>query len=118
MKEKVFLNGKFTPLKEAKLSPISPGFFYGWGLFETMRAYNNRIVYLEEHLKRIKQSSKLINMRLPYSIEKLGQLIKDTVGINGLKDAYVKLTLWKSDYGTDILIMAKSYKPYSDKKYK
>ncbi len=40
---KVFLDGKFVDEKEA-LTPIyEPGFIYSQGLFETMRAENNKI---------------------------------------------------------------------------
>lgn len=117
MKEIIFLNGEFIPQVEAKVSVLTPGFLYGWGLFETMRSYHNRIVYFTQHLIRIKNSCKLMDMKFPYSQAKLKEIIKRTVKINGFKDAYVRLTLWKSDSGTDILIMVRKYQPYSSKKY-
>lgn len=118
MKEIVFLNGKFLPVKETNLSALTPGFLYGWGLFETMRSYNNKIVYLDEHLKRIKRSCKLLAMDFPYSFDKLKEIIKETVKINGFFDAYVRLSFYKSDRGTDALILVKKYKHFSFKKYR
>jgi len=114
----VFLKGKFIPKDEAKLSVLEPGFLYGWGLFETMRSYRNRIVYLEEHLNRIKNSSKLIKVKIPYTLNKIREIIKYTVYINHLKDAYVRLTIWKSESRDNILVIARKYNPYLLKKYR
>jgi len=76
MRQTIFLNGKFIPPEKARLPVLTPGFLYGWGLFETMRSYNNNIVYFEEHLKRIKRASELMNIKFPYSFGKLKAVIK------------------------------------------
>ena len=117
-KKIIFFNDKFIPEEETKISALSPGFLYGWGLFETMRSYHNKIVYFNSHLKRIKDSCKLIDIKFPYSLAKLKEIIKRTVRINDIQDVYVRLTLWKSDSGTDILVMTRKYQPCSLQKYK
>lgn len=118
MKEIVFLNGKFIPQDEAKVSVLSPGFLYGFCLFETMRSYHNNIVYFQEHLERIKKSCKLINLKFPYTLNRLKELIQEIIRINGFTDAYVRLTLGNSGSGTDTVIMVKKYKPYTSQKYR
>jgi branched-subunit amino acid aminotransferase/4-amino-4-deoxychorismate lyase len=119
MAEIVFLNGKFIPPEEAKLTVSTPGFLYGWGLFETMRAYHNRIVYFDAHLRRLRESCYLVDIKCPYSLAKLKTIIRQTVKINGFSDAQVRLTLWKAQSGADILITVKKYRPYSaNKEYK
>ena len=118
MEEIIFLNGKFIPKAEAKISVFEPGFLYGWGLFETMRAYNKKIVYFKQHLERIKDSSKLIKIRFTYSLVKLQEIIKKTVEINGFQDSCVKLILSKSAQGTNTLVVIKRYEPLSLKKYR
>lgn len=118
MREMVFLNGKFLSIKEAKLPVVSPGFLYGWGLFETMRAYNNRIVYFDAHLDRLTRSARLLDIRCPYSLAKVKEIIYAAVKISGLRDAYIRLTLWKCEKGADTLIIARKYQPCSSRKYK
>lgn len=118
MKEVIFLNGRFVLSQEAKVSVLEPGFLCGWGLFETMRAYRGRIVYLGEHLKRLKNSCRLIKMECPYSVVKLKRIIEKTVKFSNFKDAYVRLTLWKSEKGTKTLIVSRRYRPYSFQKYR
>ncbi len=118
MQEIIFLNGNFVPRQEAKVSILTPGFLYGWGLFESMRAYNKKIVYFDAHLKRLKKSAKLLDIRCPYALAGLKEIILRAIEINGLEDAYVRLTLWKSEKGTDILVVAKKYQPHTPGKYK
>jgi branched-chain amino acid aminotransferase len=118
IKETIFLNGKFLSQLEAKTSILDPGFLHGFGLFETMRAYKNKIVYLHEHLQRIKDSSKVMGMRFPYSITQLKKIIRKTAGLNRFKDAYVRLTLWKAEQGTGASIIVKKYQPYTPRQYR
>lgn len=119
MEETVFLNGKFLPSKEAKLPVVSAGFLCGLGLFETMRSYNGNIVYFNEHLIRIKHSCKFVKIHFSYSLIALKKYIRATVEKNGLKDARLRLTLWKKgDKITDILILARKYNPFPAEKYK
>lgn len=118
MKEVVFLNGKFVDIQEAKISAQSPGLLYGWGLFESMRAYQGKIVYLRQHLHRLSVSCKLLRMDCPYPRAKLKKTVWETVKKNNLNDAYVRLTLWKNDTNTDMMVTARAYQAYAQQKYK
>lgn len=118
MNEIIFLNGKFVAQQDARLSVLEPGFLYGWGVFETMRAYNQKIVYLDAHLKRLKSSCSLIDMKLPYPLVKLKKIIKNVVEKCRISDIYIRLTLSKSSQGTNIFLVAKKYQPHSFKKYR
>ncbi len=118
MKEIVFLNGKFCTAAEANIPAGSPGLLYAIGLFETMRSYNRKIVYFDEHLARIKNSCKLIDLKFPNPVSKLKNIIKKAVEINAVRDAHIRLTLWKSKSGTDILVTVRKYNPCSLEKYK
>ena len=40
MEAVVYLNGSLIPQSQARISPLDYGFLYGYGLFETMRAYS------------------------------------------------------------------------------
>ena len=62
LSERVFLNGRFVPLHEARVSPLDRGFLYGDGIFTTMRAENGQVLYLNAHLNRLWQS--LVELRL------------------------------------------------------
>lgn len=117
MKETIFLNGQFVDSKEAGISVLTPGFLFGYGLFETMRAYRNRIVYFDMHMKRILQASRLIGIKPYYNEGELKAVINKAVQLNGASDSYVRLTLWKSDGKAGILVIVRQYLAFSPKKY-
>lgn len=121
MKEIIFLNGKFLNPEEAEreveLSVLTPGFLSGFGLFETLRSYDDKIVYFKEHLERIRDSAKLIGIKFSYTFKQIKEVIAKLICLNHLKDTYVRLTLWKSVRGSDLLITARKYQPYPQRKY-
>src|SRR2546427_565785 len=59
----VYVNGKFLPQSEAKVSVFDHGLLYGDGVFEGIRAYNGRVFKLERHMDRLFQSAKAIDLR-------------------------------------------------------
>ncbi len=40
----IYVNGKFVPRSEAKGSVYDHGFLYGDGVFESIKAYNGRVL--------------------------------------------------------------------------
>ena len=62
MEEIVYLNGSLLPRSQAKVSVFDHGFLYGYGLFETMRAYHGKIFLLDRHLRRLMSSAEVIGL--------------------------------------------------------
>jgi branched-chain amino acid aminotransferase len=100
---KVFLNGQFVPQEEAKISVFDHGLLYGDGVFEGIRSYNGRVFKLKEHIDRLFDSSKAIMLQPPLSKEEIMEKVLETLRINNLKDAYIRLviTRGKGDLGLD-----------------
>ena len=53
MGEVFYLNGKLLPSEEAKISVLDYGFLFGYGLYETIRAYDGQPFRLDHHLARL-----------------------------------------------------------------
>jgi branched-chain amino acid aminotransferase group I len=132
MAEIIYLNGQLVSHFEAKLSPFDHGFLYGYGLFETMRAYNGRIFRLDSHLTRLRCSAESIGLaHTILTTEEGKQSLKAacmaTLEANELKDARIRLTVsaGEGDMTPDIstcssptvLITARSFAPLPPEKY-
>jgi len=87
------------------------------GIFETMRAHNKRIVYLNEHIKRINSSAKAAKIKNPHSLLRLKKMIQTALANTRLKEAYMKLSLLKSSMVARLSLEVKEYFPLSAKKY-
>ena len=127
MTETVYLNGALVPRSEARLSIDDHGFLYGYGLFETMRAYNGVIFLLDCHLRRLAEGAGAIGLADRLAGIDLAQACRDTLAANGLKEARLRLTVsggagtalpWVEVGGEPtVLVTARPYQPPPPKKY-
>lgn len=99
----IYCNGAFVPEEEAKVSVFDHGFLYGDGIFEGIRAYYGRVFKLDEHLKRLYESAKSIQMNIGISKDEMQEIVLETLRRNSLKDAYIRLVVsrGKGDLGLD-----------------
>jgi len=89
----IYLNGKLVPAQEAKISPFDRGLLYGYGLFETMRSYNEHVFRLDRHLARLRRSAMVLALASELEAYDLEQAIYKTLEANHLKDARIRLTV-------------------------
>jgi len=66
-------------------------FLYGDGVFEGIRAYHNSIFRLKDHVDRLYDSAKAINLEIPISKEEMSNVIVETCRQNELRDAYIRV---------------------------
>jgi D-alanine transaminase len=57
-----YLNGRFVPRDEVRLSPDDRGFLFSDGVYEVLRAYGGRLFEVRRHLDRL--SASLAGMRI------------------------------------------------------
>jgi branched-chain amino acid aminotransferase len=87
----VYVNGHFVPKENASISVFDHGFLYGDGIYETLRAYGGKLFLLSKHLSRLKQSAEAISLKLPLSLDKIGEALDETLNVNKLTEAYVRI---------------------------
>ncbi len=51
-----YLNGEYTPLKDAKISVLDRGFIFGDGVYEVVPAYAGKLFRFEQHMARLDRS--------------------------------------------------------------
>ena len=79
----IYVDGKFVPEGEAKVSVFDHGLLYGDGIFEGIRFYNGRVFRLEEHHDRLWDSARSICLEIPMSREEMTEALLETVRRNG-----------------------------------
>jgi len=87
-----YLNGKFLDEKEAKISVYDLGLLRGYAVFDFLRTYNQKPFYLDDHLKRLLNSAKLIGLKHNYNLKFLRKIIFKTLKKNILNADYTDLT--------------------------
>jgi branched-chain amino acid aminotransferase len=86
----IYIDGKYLPDDQAKISVFDHGFLYGDGVFEGIRAYDGRVFRLKEHLDRMYDSAKTIDLHPPLSKDELAEVICELLRKNKLDNAYIR----------------------------
>jgi len=125
MSEIVYLNGSLIPRSQASISALDYGFLYGYGLFETMRAYGGRVFRLDNHLRRLARSAEVLG--LPIGTLNLEDAVMDTIQANQLSEARIRIAISIGEGGMvpdpstcnrpTVLILAGHYQPYPEEVY-
>jgi len=123
----VWLNGRFLQANEASISPLDRGFLYGDGVFETMRAEKGALLYLRDHLERLRNSLDALRIAADLSFGP-GNILRELLRRNGLEEeiASVKIIISRGICPTlglpatpaaTILLTAQKYVPPTSDTY-
>lgn len=125
MDEMVYLNGAIKPRAQATISVMDYGFLFGYGLFETMRAYSGKVFRLKEHMDRLGASASRLGISIDRPLLERG--VYDILDANRLTSARVRLvaTIGEGSLTPNpstcssptTIIMSAEYHPYDSETY-
>lgn len=90
---KIYLNGKWVPEKDAKISVFDHGLLYGDGVFEGIRTYRGRVFMLEAHIDRLYRSAQALALTIPIGKAAMRRAVVETCRVNRCTDGYVRLVV-------------------------
>jgi branched-chain amino acid aminotransferase len=93
MSLKIYISGKLYDKEQATVSVYDHGLLYGDGVFEGIRSYGGKVFRLDEHLDRLWNSAKAIWLEIPMTKAEMAKAIKDTLAVNNLTDAYIRVVV-------------------------
>lgn len=103
----IWIGGQIVPIKEARINVLAPTSQFGLNVFEGIRCYWNEehqqlyAFRLDDHLKRLKRSQKLLQIEDKFSITELEKAFVDIVVANEYKeDIAVRQTIFVDGFGS------------------
>lgn len=84
----VYLNGELVPAETASVSVFDSGLNFGDGVFEGIRVYGGSVLFLDEHLRRLYESARAIDLEIPLSRTELAAEILRWLRANGISDGF------------------------------
>lgn len=88
---KVLVNDKLVDRSKAAVDIEDRGYQFGDGVYEVIRLYNKKFFTFEEHIDRLFASAAKIELGIPYSKEKLRELLENLVKENDIDTGNVYL---------------------------
>jgi D-alanine transaminase len=88
---RVFLNGEFLPLEQARIPVMDRGFLFGDGVYEVIPVYGGRLFRLEEHLGRLDRSLRAIRIEPPHDHGEWREILERLIDTGDDRDRSVYL---------------------------
>jgi branched-chain amino acid aminotransferase len=92
--EKIWMNGELVDWDDARIHVGAHGLHYGTGVFEGVRCYDTSagpaVFRLTDHMRRLHDSARLINMEIPFTVDELRTATGDLLGACGLRECYIR----------------------------
>ncbi len=89
---KIWLNGQIVPKAKALVSVYDSGFMLGDGVWEGLRLYDGHWAFADEHLGRLYEAAKAIDLDIGMTSDAVMQALVDTQAANEMTtDAHARL---------------------------
>ncbi len=88
-----YVNGNFVQDQQALISVNDLSVLRGFGVFDFLRTYNGIPFHLTDHLMRLHRSADLINLKLPHSPSKIGELVMETLSRNSHQESNIRIVV-------------------------
>jgi branched-chain amino acid aminotransferase len=82
----IYINGDLIPRSEATVSVFDSGFVLGDGVWEGLRVHKGAIAFLEQHLDRLYEGAKAIDLDIGLDRSELTAALHRTLDGNGMTD--------------------------------
>ena len=122
----IWVDGKLLPRDKASVSVYDSGFMLGDGVWEGLRLFDGHIAFLDEHLDRLYEAARFIELDIGQSRSALKAALSETLRANGMHtDAHVRLMVTRgrkrkpfqhphlSMFGATVVIIAEHSRPVS-----
>ena len=95
----IWYDGKLVPWGDANVHVLTHGLHYASCVFEGERAYGGTIFKSTEHSERLKNSGRILDFEIPWSVAEIDAAKQLVLEKNDLPDAYVRPVAWGSLFG-------------------
>ena len=91
---RISVDGKLFPRREARVSVFDSGFVLGDGIWEGLRLHDGGLPFLDQHLDRLYEGARAIDLDIGLSREQLIERILDTLRANDMQsDVHIRLMI-------------------------
>ncbi len=95
----VYLNGKYLPVENARISPLDRGFLFGDGIYEAIPSYDGRALALQLHIERMKRGLAAIGIENPLTDQEWKDVARGLNERNGGGDLGIYLHVSRGNEG-------------------
>jgi branched-chain amino acid aminotransferase len=91
----IWLDGRMVEWRDAKVHILTHALHYASAVFEGERAYGGRIFKSAEHSRRLKDSARILDFEIPWTVDQIDAAKAEVLRRNNFTDAYVRPIAWR-----------------------
>jgi branched-chain amino acid aminotransferase len=91
----IWMDGQMVEWRSAKVHVLTHGLHYASAVFEGERAYGGRIFKSTDHSRRLRESARMLDFEIPWSVAEIDAAKAEVLKRNHLADAYVRPIAWR-----------------------
>ena len=91
----IWMDGRLVAWRDAKVHVLTHGLHYASAVFEGERAYGGQVFKSAEHSRRLKESARVLDFEVPWSVAEIDAAKAEVLKRNRLADAYVRPIAWR-----------------------
>jgi len=124
---RIYVDGEILHRDAAKVSVYDSGFLLGDGVWEGLRVHKGRVCFLEEHLDRLFEAARYIDLDIGKTRDELTEAVQATLAANDMEDnVHIRLMVTRgrkrkpfqhphlSVFGSTLVIIAEHSEPSGD----
>ena len=96
-RENIFEN-KYVDSKKANIHVLNHSLHFATSVFEGIRVYNKKPLFLDEHLERLINSAKIMKLNLNFTKKKIISIIIKIIKINKINNGYIRPIIFRSSH--------------------
>ena len=98
LKGKIFFENKFINSKKANIHVLNHSLHFATSVFEGIRVYSRKPLFLDEHLERLINSAKIMKLNLGFKKKKIISIVYKIIKINKINNGYVRPIIFRSSH--------------------
>lgn len=97
----IYVNGELKRREHAVVSVFDSGFILGDGVWEGLRVHNGQIAFLQQHIRRLYEGAKAIDLDIGLAPEQLTAALYKTLETNAMRaDVHIRLMVTRGTKAT------------------
>lgn len=88
-----YIDGEFTAADQAKIPVDDLAILRGYGVFDFLRTYNGKPVFLADHVERLRHSAAQIGLSLPWTPAEIIDLVLEALARNSNPESNIRIVV-------------------------
>ena len=112
----ISINGSLLKEKDVCISPMNGGYMYGYGLFETIKVFQGKALFMEEHIQRLISGCGEVKLKIDNHLYRIKEYCEVFILANNIKFGAIKVLYAKNTEDYDLIISWRKI-IYTDERY-